>query len=159
MTDPRDALSSEDRRHLEDELATLRAERDEVAASLRGSDASGDSADQAERLERTMRLERADDRITQITGLLRNARPTEPLRTDVVGIGTTATVRFADRTTQTLRVGEIVDEEDETLVTSDSPLGQALLGHRAGDTVTYQTPQGPASVVIVSLGGAHPTDQ
>ncbi|WUM82025.1 GreA/GreB family elongation factor [Streptomyces sp. NBC_00328] len=47
---------------------------------------------------------------------------------------------------------------DRTLVTAGSPLGHALLGHRAGDTVDLQAPEGPRSTVVVSLGPHHLQD-
>ena len=37
---------------------------------------------------------------------------------------------------------------DEAVVTPNSPLGQALLGHRAGDNVDYTTPAGPQRVRV-----------
>ena len=39
-----------------------------------------------------------------------------------------------------------------TLVTYDSPLGKALLGRRAGETVNYETPGGAASAVVLAVG-------
>ena len=39
---------------------------------------------------------------------------------------------------------------DETL-SADSPLGLALAGHQPGDTVSYETPQGPQRVQLLSV--------
>lgn len=50
-------------------------------------------------------------------------------------------VRFADGTESTVQLGELATALDRTLVTADSPLGRALLGRRAGDTVAYETPR------------------
>jgi transcription elongation factor GreA len=61
-------------------------------------------------------------------------------------------VRFSDGTTQTLHIGKLADEEDLSVVTSDSPLGRALLGRRGGDRVNYEAPSGPASATVVSVG-------
>jgi hypothetical protein len=41
-------------------------------------------------------------------------------------------------------------QEDETL-SADSPLGLALAGHQPGDTVSYETPQGPQRVQLLSV--------
>ncbi|MFF9391813.1 GreA/GreB family elongation factor [Streptomyces griseoluteus] len=67
-------------------------------------------------------------------------------------MGTTVTLRFADGSTDTLHIGEIADVRDPQLVTSDSPLGRALLGRAPGDTVSYEAPDGAATAVVVSLG-------
>ncbi len=42
------------------------------------------------------------------------------------------------------------DQEYETL-SADSPLGLALAGQQSGDTVSYETPQGPQSVQLLSV--------
>ena len=43
-----------------------------------------------------------------------------------------------------------IGREAETL-TARSPLGQALAGRKAGDTVTYTTPQGENQVELIAL--------
>ncbi len=51
-------------------------------------------------------------------------------------------------------VGSIEEQPgDLTVVSPNSPLGQALLGRVAGDTVEYAAPGGTLTVEIVSVGG------
>ncbi|MFF3450200.1 GreA/GreB family elongation factor [Streptomyces sp. NPDC002667] len=146
-------ISEAARQALEQELAELRTERGTVAATLRDSDAEvGDQADAADELQRADDLRRLDDRITRITTRLAQADLAGPPPTDMVGVGSTVTVRFSDGTTDTVQIGEGAAVLDRTLVTADSPLGRALLGHRAGDTVNFEAPDGPRSAVVVSLG-------
>ncbi|MFH8389506.1 MULTISPECIES: GreA/GreB family elongation factor [unclassified Streptomyces] len=147
-------ISEAARQALEQELADLRTERGTVAATLRDSDAEvGDQADAADELQRADDLRRLDDRITRITTRLSQADLAGPPPTDMVGVGSTVTVRFSDGTTDTVQIGEGAAVLDRTLVTADSPLGRALLGHRAGDTVDFEAPDGPRSAVVVSLDG------
>ncbi|MFJ5530811.1 GreA/GreB family elongation factor [Streptomyces sp. NPDC093261] len=146
-------ISQAARRALEQELADLRAERTMVAATLRDADtAVGDRADEADELQRASELQRLDARISAIATRLREADTAGPPPTDLVGVGSTVTVRFPDGTVETLQIGESAEELDATLVTADSPLGRALLGHHAGDTVSYDAPGGQATAVVVSLG-------
>jgi transcription elongation factor GreA len=37
-------------------------------------------------------------------------------------------------------------------ISAESPVGQALLGARAGDTVTFETPRGAKRLEILSVG-------
>ena len=65
------------------------------------------------------------------------------------------TLRFSDGEVVTMHVISIVEEtpvgrEAETL-TARSPLGQALAGHKAGDMVTYSTPQGESQVELIAV--------
>ncbi|MEU6405836.1 GreA/GreB family elongation factor [Streptomyces sp. NPDC046985] len=149
--DPR-PISVRARQALERELADLRAERATVAATLRDADAPGDVADQADELQRVTQLGRLDDRIAAIDVRLRQAADAGPPSTDAVSVGSTVTVRFADGGEETVRLGEMAEEADRTLVTADSPLGRALLGRRAGDTVDFDAPDGRSSVTVLSLG-------
>lgn len=137
----------------ERELAELRTEREAVEATLRdgGGDQTGDRADEADELRRASDVARLDARIAEIEGRLREASEAAAPSTDTVGVGSTVTVRFPDGTEMTVEIGEVAEVLDRTLVTTDSPLGRALLGHRAGDTVTYETPEGRTTAVVVSL--------
>ncbi|MER7753288.1 GreA/GreB family elongation factor [Kitasatospora sp. NPDC097643] len=154
MTGGPEPISDVDRAALERKLTELRADRAQVAATLSGGEEPGDRADQADELQRADRLARLDDQITEITGRLREADLAGPPKTDTIGVGSTVTVRFADGTEDTVEVGELAEALNTSLVTSDSPLGQALLGRRAGDTVDYQAPDGPTTAHVVSVGGA-----
>ncbi|WP_329285052.1 GreA/GreB family elongation factor [Streptomyces sp. NBC_00691] len=153
MTGGPEPISAVAREALERELADLRTEREAVAVTLRGGggDQTGDRADQADELERATELDRLDRRIDDLDDRLREASAAGPPRTDAVGVGSTVTVRFEDGTESTVQIGEVAAVLDRTMVTADSPLGGALLGHRAGDTVTYVTPEGPATAVVLSL--------
>ncbi|MFE2232713.1 GreA/GreB family elongation factor [Streptomyces sp. NPDC059442] len=154
MTDGPEPLSAVAREALERELTDLRGERATVAGTLEDEDYEGDRADQADELQRATELDRLDRRISEIQGRLSEGAAAGPPRTDVIAVGSTATVRFEDGTESTVRIGEVAEALDPTLVTADSPLGRALQGHRAGDTVAYRTPEGSGSVVVVSLGDA-----
>ncbi|WP_395365665.1 GreA/GreB family elongation factor [Streptomyces sp. YH02] len=155
MTGGPEPISAVAREALERELDDLRTERESVAVTLRGGggDQTGDRADEADELERATELDRLDRRIDDIKGRLREADAAGAPRTDAIGVGSTVTVRFEDGAEATVQIGEVAAVLDRTMVTSDSPLGGALLGHRAGDTVTYVTPEGPTTAVVLSLGG------
>ncbi|WP_326625228.1 MULTISPECIES: GreA/GreB family elongation factor [unclassified Streptomyces] len=152
MTGGPEPISDAAREALDRELADLRAERETVAATLRGGERVGDRADEADELQRGTELDRLDTRIAEIDGRLREAAVAGPPRTDKVGVGSTVTVRFADATETTVQIGEVAEALDRTLVTADSPLGRALLGRRAGDTISYETPEGRSTAVVLSLG-------
>ncbi|MBV8541308.1 MAG: GreA/GreB family elongation factor [Pseudonocardiales bacterium] len=147
-------LSADGRERLEREVALLREQRREPAADLSDADPVGDRADQAELLERADDLAQLDGRIKEIVELLTRAGWTDERPGGLVD-GTVVTLRFADGTVETLRAVMVTDEasEDEgaQVLTVDSPLGLALAGRHAGDTVTYRTPDGETSVDILAV--------
>ncbi|MBL1086947.1 GreA/GreB family elongation factor [Streptomyces actinomycinicus] len=157
MTGEPEPISAQARRALEQELADLREERRLVAGTLRDTTSVGDQADQADELQRADQLQRLDRRIEDIGERLDRADLAGPAPTDVVGVGSTVGVRFPDGSTESLQIGEVAEALDQPLVTADSPLGRALLGRRPGDTVHYDTPDGPATAVVVSIGTDGPS--
>ncbi|WP_370101561.1 GreA/GreB family elongation factor [Streptacidiphilus sp. MAP12-20] len=153
MTGEPEPISLAALRALEQELADLHTERDAVAVTLGVTDSAGDRADQADELQRVNELTRLDNRIDELSTRLRQASVAGPPSTDVVGVGSTVTARFGDDSTETIQIGELAESQDRTLVTADSPLGRALLGHRVGETVRYDTPNGKDTATVLSIGG------
>jgi transcription elongation factor GreA len=146
-------ISAEGLRAVREELAQLRVERGKVAATLGGPDPAGDSADAADELQRASEVTRLDRRIAELEERLREAEVAGAPSEEVIGVGSTVTVRFADGAEETVEVSELAEEHELTLVTYDSPLGKALLGRRAGETVHYETPGGATSAVVLAVGG------
>jgi transcription elongation factor GreA len=78
-----------------------------------------------------------------------------PTDTDTVSVGSVVTLRFDDGGTETYQVGLIEEQEgDVVALTPTSPLGQALMGHRVHDKVTYDAPVGKLTVEIVDVHAA-----
>ena len=49
-------------------------------------------------------------------------------------------------------LGHIEEQHDELdVISPGSPLGEALVGHRPGDVVRYEAPNGPLGVKIVQV--------
>lgn len=85
-------------------------------------------------------------RIRQLSALLRDARVGEtPTATGLAGPGMVVTVRFAgDPEPERFLIGSREDHAagDLEIYSAQSPLGKALTGRRAGETVDYQLPNG-----------------
>jgi len=93
-------------------------------------------------------------RVRQLEAMLRDVVIVEGGGGDVVEAGVIVEVRVAgDDETQTYLIGSIEERHDRYDVLSTSaPMGQAIMNHRAGDTVSYETPRGKAlDVEIVSI--------
>jgi transcription elongation GreA/GreB family factor len=54
-----------------------------------------------------------------------------------------------------MRVVNFIEETpagaEDTTLTADSPLGLALFGRKAGETVTYRTPRGELQVDLLAI--------
>jgi transcription elongation GreA/GreB family factor len=143
------------RNQLAAELDRLRQRRDRLEVEVKDDRGMiGDHGDAAEAIQRADELVVLSDRINELDRLLRTG-PAPSDNSDALPGGTEVTLRFADGEVVTMHVISIVEEtpvgrESETL-TARSPLAQALVGHKAGDTVTYSTPQGENQVELIAL--------
>jgi transcription elongation GreA/GreB family factor len=137
------------------ELDRLRQRRERLELEVKDDRGMiGDHGDAAEAIQRADELVVLADRINELDRLLRTGPPPSD-SSDALPGGTEVTLRFADGEVVTMHVISIVEEtpvgrESETL-TARSPLARALVGHKAGDTVTYSTPQGENQVELIAL--------
>ena len=93
-----------------------------------------------------------DGRVQTIEGILRNAVVIEEADKDgSVSLGSTVMVRddFGE-STYTL-VGPAETDIAKGAISTASPIGAALMGRRAGDTITFETPGGDRSATIVGV--------
>jgi transcription elongation factor GreA len=92
-------------------------------------------------------------RVRQLEEILRTAVVVEGPRGDVVEAGTIVEIRMeGDDDTSKYLVGSIEERHDELdVLSTSSPLGQALLGHGPGDVVSYEGPRRTFAVEIMSV--------
>ena len=92
-------------------------------------------------------------RVRQLEAILKHAVIVEATTSDKVDTGTVVEVRMeGDDEPSTYLVGSI--EERGTgydVLSPGSPLGKALLGHAAGDVVTFEAPGGKFDVEILAV--------
>ncbi len=143
------------RENLAAELDRLRQRRDRLEVEVKNDRGMiGDHGDAAEAIQRADELVVLADRINELDRRLRTG-PSPSDDSETLPGGTEVTLRFPDGEVVTMHVISIVEEtpvgrEAETL-TAHSPLGQALAGRKAGDTVTYSTPQGENQVELLDV--------
>jgi transcription elongation factor GreA len=143
------------RNQLAAELDRLRQRRERLELEVKDDRGMiGDHGDAAEAIQRADELVVLADRINELDRMLRTGPPPSD-NSDALPGGTEVTLKFADGEVVTMHVISIVEEtpvgrEAETL-TARSPLALALVGHKAGDKVTYLTPQGESQVELVAL--------
>ena len=149
-----DDFAERERERLEGELADLRRRRDQMRAELQGdAETVGDRGDAAEALQRAEDLAGIDEQISRLTWLLAGGNATAPGQ---LPNGTRVTLRFPeDKADVRMRVVNFIEETpagaEDTTLTADSPLGLALFGRKAGETITYRTPRGELQVELLAI--------
>jgi transcription elongation factor GreA len=144
-------LTEQGKEGLERELEKLRTEKHPaVARRIQELTSDGDVSDNSEYEETKEELVIIEARIREIQHLLRRAKVVaRGEATDVVQFGSTVTIRdeFEETDTWTL----VSPQEANTLhgtISTESPVGSALMGKRVGDTVVVTAPGGETSFTI-----------
>jgi len=129
--------------------------RVEIARAIEAARALGDLSENADYHAAKDSQGKMETRIRQLQALLASAVIVEGANDDgVVGAGTVVSLRYeGDESIERYLVGSIEERRDDmSVVSPGSPLGEALMGHRPGDTVEYEARGGTLKVAIVELG-------
>jgi transcription elongation factor GreA len=129
-----------------DHLLTVR--RHQVAQRIRDSKEHGEFAEDNTEFD-DAKFEQAmiENRITELKEMLASAQKltARNIPTDEVGLGSIVLLRNLNSKTEQMEVRIVTPYEadpDEHMVSSESPLGQALTGRKVGDKVTLHVPAG-----------------
>ena len=149
-------LTQEGFEKLQQELENLRKNRrQEVAERLREALEDGDSGVDADAECDAARNEQAfvEGRILELELILANAQLIkEDQKRDEIQIGSKVTIQEEgfDPESYTI-VGAVEAYPSNGRISNESPLGKALIGHKAKDEVTVQAPNGSFVVRIVKV--------
>ena len=150
-------LTPEGRNRLKEELEYLRTvRRSQVAAYIQLAKEGGDIMDNAGYDDAKNEQAFVEGRIATLKAMLKNSvLIEEPGPSEVVILGSWVKVAEQDGQDAQDQAYRIVGwaEVDPTngLISNESPLGQALLGHRVGEEVPVQTPDGLRRFVISEI--------
>ena len=156
MAEKKTVLTYDGLKKLEEELQELKVvRRKDVANKIKEARAQGDLSENAEYDAAKEEQAEIESRIAQIEKMLRNAEviDEDELDEDVVGIGSKVKVldmEFNEEVEYTI-VGSTEADPISGRISNESPLGVALLSHRAGDTVVVDAPQGQFTYQIIEL--------
>lgn len=154
---PSTFLTKEGFDKLQDELDYLRkVKRQEVADRLHEAMEGGELIENAEYEAAKNEQAFVEGRIQELDLLLATARVIEDnkkKKADSIQVGSTVTIQEdgSDEETYTI-VGAAEANPRQGMISNESPMGRALLNHRAGDDVQVETPDGAYSVRVVKIG-------
>lgn len=152
----RDLITKHGFAKLKQELADLvKYKRPEIAERIKEAVALGDLTENAEYAEAKDQQGFIEGRISEIENVLRTVHVVSatPRGRSFVQIGCAVHLAsFTGRGRKTFMIrgkGEARPEKGE--ISSDSPIGQAILGQKVGDEVTVPTPAGNKRFKIIRI--------
>lgn len=143
-------LTDDGRQRILSQLEFLRTvKRAEVAQYLHDAKESGDVIDNAAYDDAKNEQARLEGRIYELEQLLATAQPISKPLCDEVSLGSVVDLTTPDgREYYYTIVGAFEAKPGAGLISNESPVGKALLGHKVGDLVMVSTPGGVKEYTI-----------
>lgn len=137
---------------LRNELAELKnVRRPAILARIREAQDFGDLAENEEYHYAKQEQGFIEGRISEIEHILKTAKVIEGAAGDVVTLGSQVKVKLNGDSADYTIVGTGEADPATGKISADSPLGQALLGHKKGEKVEVATPRGVAKYTILEI--------
>lgn len=147
-------LTEEGARRLHEELEYLKGPaREQLAERLRAAIQMGDLSENADYISAKEDQGFMEGRIQELDAVLRNVVIlNEDGHHDEVNVGSHVTIQEDNFEPETYYlVGPKEADPRNGRISHESPIGRALLGHRAGEEVTADTPAGSIKLIILKI--------
>ena len=156
MAEKKNILTYEGLRSLEDELQDLKVNRrKEVAQKIKEAREQGDLSENAEYDAAKDEQRDIEARIEEIEKILKNAEVVveEDVDLDVINIGCKVKIidmEYDDELEYKI-VGSTEANSLKGKISNESPVGKALIGHKAGDVVEVETQAGVLKYQVLEI--------
>ena len=155
---PTNFLTKEGYQKLADELEYLRTQkRAEVANRLHEAMEGGELIENAEYEAAKNEQAFVEGRIQELEMILASARvideKSKKEKGDLVQVGSTVTIKEDGSSSEKYTIVGAAEANPRVgKISNESPIGKAILNHRAGDEVQVEAPDGSYKVRIIKIG-------
>jgi transcription elongation factor GreA len=133
----------------EERTTTVRAE---IANRLKEAKDQGDLSENQEYSDAKEAQAMNEGRIEEIKAILEHAVLIDENATShVITVGSAIVAKIGKDNREFRIVGASEADPANGLISNESPLGAAFIGHKKGDHVTVHTPKGPVEYTIVEI--------
>lgn len=148
-------LTKEGFEEIKEELNYLiNVARPENVTAIKEARALGDLSENADYDAARNEQAEIEAKIKKLEAIIDNVTIIEETRTDKVGVGNTVTISYVDEDDDTDEykiVGSQEADPFESKISNESPIAVALMGHKVGDVVSVQSPNGSYEVKVISI--------
>ncbi len=126
--------------------------RPEIINRIKLAKELGDLSENAEYSSAKDEQSFIEGRIQELEDVIKHAKVAEEtVGSKIVGIGSRITVEVGGESDNFEIVGPAESDPANGKISTDSPVGQALLGHKDKDVVKVKTPDGEISYKVLSI--------
>lgn len=145
-------ITSEGRAELEKELKELKGSRAAIAEKIAAARELGDLSENADYDAARDEQGQAETRIAEIEDILLNAEIIAPKKGSSVVVGSKIALKINGKKVSYQLVGPVEADPTNGKISDQSPIGKALLGKKAGESVEITTPKGKSKYTIEKIG-------
>jgi transcription elongation factor GreA len=145
-------ITEDGKRELEAELAELKGQRGDIADKIANARDFGDLSENAEYDSAREEQGLVESRIAEIEDILLNAELIKSGSKTKVSLGSKVELKTGKKVVVYHVVGPVEADPLEGKISDESPIGEALMGKKVGETATITTPKGDISYEIVTIG-------
>jgi len=149
-------MTAEGLKQLQEKLDYLvGTRRNEIAKQIEIARGFGDLSENAEYEEARKDQARMEEEILRLQNLIRTAEvvSADAISTEKVSVGTKVTINDLSKNRELVYAIVGSEEADpwKKMISTDSAVGMALIGHKVGDQVTVELPKGSVVYEITSI--------
>lgn len=148
-------LTQEGFNEIKEELDNLiNVKRPENIIAIKEARALGDLSENADYDAARNEQAEIEARIKKLESIVENVEIIEEISTDEVGLGNTVKISYVDDEDEDEYkiVGSQEADPFESKISNESPIAKALMGHKVGDVVSVESPNGSYEVKIIEIG-------
>jgi transcription elongation factor GreA len=145
-------ITDEGKRELEAELAELVGRRGAIADKIAEARDFGDLSENAEYDSAREEQGLVESRVAEIEDILLNAELIKAVKSSKVILGSKVELQSGKKSTTYSVVGPVEADPLSGKISNESPLGEALMGKKVGDSATINTQKGEITYKIITIG-------
>lgn len=149
-------LTQEGYDEIKEELENLiNVKRPENIIAIKEARALGDLSENADYDAARNEQAEIEARIKKLEAIVENVEIIDEVTTDEVGLGNTVKISYVDDEDDEDEykiVGSQEADPFESKISNESPIAKALLGHKVGDVVSVDSPNGSYEIKIIEIG-------
>lgn len=131
------SLTAAGKKELEAELDELIKGRPAIAEKIATARSFGDLSENEEYSSARNEQKMAESRILEIQNILKSAKIIRGGKKDKVALGVIVSLTISGKKVEYTLVGPTEANPLEGKISNESPIGAALMGHKAGDELTH----------------------
>lgn len=138
---------------VENELNDLKLnKRNEIIETLKYARSLGDLSENADYDAARNEQAQVEARIKELEYKLEHCEIVENKDKNIVNVGSTIEIEYDEGDIEEYKiVGSLEADPFNNKISNESPIGKAVIGHKAGETISVESPNGSYNVILKSV--------